>query len=258
MGAEVDDTVADTWKEEFMIRSYEVDLHGKVFLPVLLSFMQEAASNHVDSLKVGFSHLEAMNRFWVLSRIRIEIERYPTWGERVRLLTWHAGQDRLFGLREFRATDDQREVVVSAISAWLMLDRITHRPIKPSELYSKLNIPLGHSYNMKRLKKLSGAAGMDGETQHRVRYTDLDVNDHMNNARYVEWVLNGYAREQIQNHEVSRCEMNFLAECGHGEDIVICTEKRDDGSFLHNLVKLNEGAEVCRVLLAWRAITPQT
>jgi len=257
MGDEMDDAGVDTWKEGFFIRSYDVDLHGKAFLPVLLSFMQEAASNHVDSLQVGFSHLEEMNRFWVLSRIRIDIERYPTWGERVRLLTCHAGQDRLFGLREFRVTDDQKEVVVSAISAWLMLDRSTRRPIKPSELYSKLNIPLGYSHNSRPLEKLPEVEGMDGEAQHQVQYTDLDVNDHVNNARYVEWVLNTYARQHIQDHEVSRCEMNFLAECGHGEDIVICTEKRDDGSFLHSLVKRNTGTEVCRVLLGWRSVIPQ-
>ena len=257
MGDVMDDNGGDMWKEEFLIRSYNVDLHGKVFLPVLLSFMQEAASNHVDSLKVGFSHLEEMNRFWVLSRIRIDIERYPIWGERVYLLTWHAGQERLFGFREFRVNDDKKEVIVSAISAWLMLDRTTRRPIKPSDLYNKLKVPLGHNRNRRPLEKLPGVECMDGEAHHRVQYTDLDVNDHVNNARYLDWVLNTYEREHLDGHEVSLCEMNFLAECGHDEDVGICTEKRDDGSFLHSLVRRNEGTEVCRVLLGWRSVIPQ-
>jgi acyl-ACP thioesterase len=257
MDAEMDSVGEDVWREEFFIRSYEVDLHGKVFVPVLLSFMQEAASNHVDSLRVGFSHLEEMNRVWVLSRIRIEVQRYPKWGERVVLLTWHAGEERLFGLREFRVSDDQKEVIVSAISAWLMLDRTTRKPVKPSELYNKLTIPLGCSRNGRSLGKLPEVESVHVEGQYRVRYTDLDVNNHVNNARYLDWVLNTYAAQHLHDREVSQCEMNFLAECGHGEDVSIFTERRDNGSFLHSLVTGHEETEICRVLLGWRSFIPR-
>jgi acyl-ACP thioesterase len=247
----------DIWEEDVFVRSYDVDLHGKVFLDVLLSFMQDAASNHVDSLGVGYAHLLEMGRFWVLSRISMIIERYPAWGDGLRIRTWHAGEDRLFGLREFRIHDSKGETVASAASAWLMLDTGSRRPSRPSELYNRLSIPLGHSRSTERLEKLPGVASMDREARHRVQYSDLDVNDHANNARYLEWVLNSYGREHILDHEVSRCEMNFLAECGYGDEIGIRTERTAPTSYVHALRKREEDVEVCRVRLTWRGITAQ-
>jgi hypothetical protein len=46
------------YQEGFFIHSYDVDLHGKVFLSVLFNFMLDAASNHVNSLGVGFAPFE--------------------------------------------------------------------------------------------------------------------------------------------------------------------------------------------------------
>jgi acyl-ACP thioesterase len=242
----------DIWKEDFAIRSYELDLHGKVFLPVLMSHMQEAASNHVDSLGVGYADLQKHDRFWVLSRFVVEIEQYPGWGDVLCIHTWHAGEEGLHGMREFVAYNGGGKPVLNAVSAWLMLDRRRSRPCRPSELYNKLNIPVGISRITHKTEKLPRAEGGVCEQQHLVSYSDLDVNRHANSARYVEWILNSYSEEYIEKHEATRCEINFLAECGYGDHIDIVTEKTGPHRYLHTLMIEKQHIEVCRVRLLWR------
>ena len=247
----MDQAGMDIWKEDFAVRSYDLDLHGRVFLPVLISYMQEAASNHVDSLGVGYADLQKHDRFWVLSRFAVEVEQYPGWGDVLSIHTWHAGEERLHVMREYVAYNGEGEPVLNAVSAWLMLDRGKRRPCRPSELYNELNIPIGSSRIALKTDKLPRAEYGGDVQHHRVRYSDLDVNRHANSARYVQWILNSYSEEFIEKHEVTRCEINFLAECGYSDRIGIYTENTGSHSYLHTLVKENRNIEVCRLRLLW-------
>jgi acyl-ACP thioesterase len=90
-----------SWEDEYSISFYEVDTKNEVFLPVLWSFMQETAWHHADHLGVGYSHLMEHQYFWVLSRLSIQMEEYPRWGDQIKVKTWLTGTGRLFALRQF-------------------------------------------------------------------------------------------------------------------------------------------------------------
>jgi medium-chain acyl-[acyl-carrier-protein] hydrolase len=67
--------------------------------------MQESAYLHAEHLGVGHTQLAPLQMSWVLSRMRIEISRWPKWGDTVRLRTWPSGRDRLFYYRDFEIKD---------------------------------------------------------------------------------------------------------------------------------------------------------
>jgi medium-chain acyl-[acyl-carrier-protein] hydrolase len=252
MGFDRNEIVEDAWREMYGIRSYEVDRWGRVPVPVLLNFIQEGASNHADFLKLGFSHLEEIGRFWVLSRISIHVDTYPCWGESVALYTWPAGVDRLFALREFRLTDDRDRVILSASSAWLMLDVRRRRPVRIERLFMERGVTLDREPHGEVIESLPVPGGGEESIAATVQRSDLDLNDHVNNARYVEWVLDSYPEEFVRGHVVSDCTIHFLSESRSGEHLDIQTVRRGDRSFLHSVVRFSDGNEVCRLLLAWR------
>jgi acyl-ACP thioesterase len=252
MGFERDEIGKDAWREEFVIRSYEVDMCGKVPVPVILNFAQEAASNHADSLKLGIEDLESMDRFWVLSRIRIDVADFPRWGDLIVLHTWPGGTYRLFAQREFRFADDAERVIISASSAWLVLDTRTRRPVRIEQMFIDRGLPLERDPRCAELDKLPPMEGNDHESHRTVQLSDLDINDHVNNARYVEWVLNTYSRDFVQQHEVCGCEINFLSECGYAEEVLIRTWQREDKTYQHAVVRREQVADICRLVLKWR------
>jgi len=127
-----------SWEDEYSISFYEVDTKNEVFLPALWSFMQETAWHHADHLKVGYSDLLEQNCFWVLSRLSIQMEEYPRWGDQIKVKTWLTGIGRLFALRQFSIADSKGKVIGTAKSAWLVLDLKGRKPQKIEPVFKHI------------------------------------------------------------------------------------------------------------------------
>jgi len=94
----------DTYAEyEFQVRSYECGADGAARLATVCNYLQEAASLNAESL--GFSRSdfasEGANISWVLTRMRVAMNRYPRWEEKVVVGTWPRGGRRITAHRDF-------------------------------------------------------------------------------------------------------------------------------------------------------------
>ena len=86
-----------------------------------------------------------------------------------------------------------------------------------------------------------------------VRYSDLDVNGHMNSSCYIRWILDSYPMDYLRNHIVRTLEINYLDETRGCENLSVRTHQTGPDAFCHFMVKTN-GAEVCRARLEWMTI----
>ncbi len=96
----------------------------------MANFFQEMAYHHANQLGFGYDDLKEKQTFWVLSRMKIRIDQYPVWDDKVSVETWHRGMERLFGLRDFRVMDQSGKILGKATTAWLILDSQTRRPVR--------------------------------------------------------------------------------------------------------------------------------
>src|SRR5512136_2711812 len=115
------------WSETFPVRLIEIDAHGTLAVGALCDYLQEAAGNHAGSLGLSVASLMERHLTWVLSRLRLRIERQPAAGERLEVRTWPTGVERLFALRDFEVLDEQGHRVAAAVSAWLIIDTAARR-----------------------------------------------------------------------------------------------------------------------------------
>ncbi len=53
--------------------------------------------------------------------------------------------------------------------------------------------------------------------EHRVAYSDIDVNQHVNNARYIAWAMDAIPEEVVNDRPVSEVSINFIKEAIPGE-----------------------------------------
>lgn len=255
MGVERCEVPSNAWKEVYKVRSYEVDLRRRVSLPVILNMMQEGASNDAASLRFGFTDLQEMKRLWVLSRIKMLISAFPKWGEKISLYTWPGGKERLFALREFRIVDERERMIIRASSAWLVLDLEKRRPVRFDDFFRERGIPLEKDPRSEAIDKLPTAVeGREGR-EFSVQICDLDINDHANGAKYLEWVLDSYQKQYVCENEVYECTINFLEECNQGDTLIVRTLELGSDIFLHGVVRVKDGVEVCRILFRWRPVT---
>jgi len=209
----------NVWKETYRIRSYEVDCRNRLSILSMFSFMQESAGRHADALGVSIHHLRSENHTWMLSRLKIKIYSYPGWNNQIRINTWPSGTQRLFALRDFELKGDNNQVIAAAVSAWLVLDIQKQRPVRISPFAERLKPIEGNHILPDSLDKLPGLDNYNYERNFTVRHRDLDINQHVNNVSFVEWVLESVPPYVLNTSVPAALEINFLAEAFYEDRI---------------------------------------
>lgn len=253
------------WTDNYLISSYEVDARGRASLTTLCKFMQETAYNHANHLGFGYSQLRESGLFWVLSRMLIQVNRYPRWDEKIRVRTWPSGMDRLFAFRDFLIVGEGGMPIGAAGSAWLMLDTEKRRPRRPEE-FDRLTanshlFPTGRSLEH-RPGKVPPLIEPEEGVSFPVRYSDLDLYDHVNNARYVQWISDNYPKEILRRNDVAECEINFVSESKMGDHAAIYTQRVEESPgdssyrFRHAVKRKADNKDICLAELIWRKSQP--
>ena len=235
------------YSQEFTIGSFDSDWHGNAKLTSICNYLQEIAGNHVDKIGQGIDDLSQNNHAWVLSRMKIKIMRPAKWKETIRIETFPTGIKGLFGARDFRIYDQANEIIALASSYWLVVDLISHRPIRPHDIVK--HMPIGNysgvfEEELGKLTPLTQEAELIEEI--KVHYSDIDINRHVNNVKYLKWLIDAFPSETLTEKPISELEINFLHELKLNEQIQIFQEF-DGGMHMNCMIKSSTtGKENCR------------
>ncbi len=246
-------TIPKTWEEEIRIHTFQMDPKGKAQLFTICNYLQEAASMHASHAGLGFDDMMSRNQVWVLTRLKVEIDQYPAWNDRLNLQTWSRGNEGIFYLRDFIIQDKNDNTIIRATSSWAAINIKTRRP----ELVDGLEIKLyGQKDRIaldKRLEKLPLLKNKTLLKEYEVQYTDIDIVYHVNNVKYIEMLINAFPLEQHKTNKVKSLEVNYLGETGYGEIMQIFTDDNytEQAGQLVNIVRKSDQKEVCRARLIW-------
>jgi medium-chain acyl-[acyl-carrier-protein] hydrolase len=249
------DDMKKSWEDEYSIPFCEVDTKSEAFLPTLWNLMQETAWHHADHLELGYADLSKEKYFWVLSRLSIRMDEYPGWGDRIKIKTWLTGIGRLFALRNFSITNSKGDILGTANSAWLVLDLKSRRAQRIEPIFQHIRNLLDQS-STEEPEKLPGPVQPKTEKPFTIHYSDIDMHQHVNNRKYVEWILDSYPFEMHREYHCHTFQINFLAESSHGDEISVHTEPVENSplTFLHSVFRKNDGRELCRARASWKRI----
>jgi medium-chain acyl-[acyl-carrier-protein] hydrolase len=239
-----------THERTYLLHSYEVDVRGRARPGVLFAFLLDSAWSHVRSSAFDFDSLEEQGRFWVVSKFYAHFGRIPRWDESITVKTWGSGTDRLYALRDFVVRSEAGEKVAEATSAWLILDRGTLRPQKVDVLRGLFPFANPEAALSRPFEKLRAPSAGLPQTRYAVRFTDQDVNRHVNAARYLEWILDSLDGEMLSQRDLHSMEINFLAEGRLGDEIAVTVEPVG-ATHVCSITRLQDGKELCRALLSW-------
>ncbi len=89
----------------------------------------------------------------------------------------------------------------------------------------------------------------------QVTYGDLDRNEHVNNVRYIDWILNGLPLDYLKTHELKELEVNYLSEASYDDEILVGGEMKEASHFFHSLIRKGDNTELCRARTAWERMS---
>lgn len=244
-----------TFLKDFSVRYYEIDKYQKATLLTLLNYMEESAICHSEYAGFGVSKLKSMKRGWVLSRWLIEIDKYPCLGDTVTVETWPSCLEKFYSIREFLLWDKSGQAMVRARSLWVFLDIDRRRPVRiPAEF--------GEAYGINDKKALDREfsdfkplENYDASIRFTVRRSDIDTNDHVNNARYVEWMLEAIPGDVYESSSPIGLEVIYRKETGFGGSVISkCSiNGNNTNQYLHSITDAETGIELAAAITTWAA-----
>jgi len=241
------------WEEEVDIHSYDVDISSRITIESLLKYFQEAAWNHAEQLGVGYSHLSRSGQVWMLSRMMVVVDSYPAWGQAVVVRTWPCGSRSLLALRDFELLDREGHRRAAATSGWLVFDQHSRRPLRIEPILASMRMfPDRRSVGCDA-PKLVAAETSSTPAVFKVKYSDLDLNNHVNNATYARWMLDSYPIEFHRDHRVRSLAINFLAELDADDSAELSTIETKERCMAHTVRRMLDGTQACRAEIIWQA-----
>jgi acyl-ACP thioesterase len=140
---------------------------------------------------------------------------------------------------------------LGATSGWVVIDLRSRRPQKIDPILGSIRIFPELRAVGSDPARVSTIADAPAPQWKSVRYSDLDLNDHVNNATYVRWMLDSYPVEFHRSRRIHHLVINFLVEVNALESVALRTRELEPLRMLHTLTRQSDGAEACRAEIQW-------
>lgn len=210
--------------------------HSRLNITELSNLFQQTAALHSASWGMSYFDMQKNHQAWVLSSMRIELEKLPGWHETVQIETWIESLKGMRSIRDFEL-QFQGKTVARASSLWVVLNTEKRRPEPLAIAYDDLEqfperkatkIPAG------RIDLTKPAQKIDTKT---IFFSDLDIVGHVNNVKYMEWCLDTLPKEWLEENKLQNIDLNYIKEVHYQDEVAICKYQEND--YIYFYVKRN-------------------
>ena len=234
------------FEETYTLRTTDVDMHERLRTSRLLEILQELAGDHVDTFGFGRSYTLPLGIAWIVVRQHIEFERVPKNGETLCLRTWPGRIMHAICPRYFLITDNEGHPLIRACFVWVLLDLEKRIMVSPAKY--GIAIDPGQPGALMPLPKAPAPLPALRQFGFTVPYSYVDVNRHMNNARYLDM-----AEDAIDAPKAGRklrdLLVEFTSELLPDETMQVTVGQEGDAYSIHGE---KDGKEIIKIRLTYR------
>lgn len=244
---------------DFRVEPFSEDVTGCIAWGQLGNILLRCAQLHAGSRGFGFGPMSKERLSWVFSRLIIDMERRPRRDEAFSVTTWTSEIFRQFTTRLFEVRDGAGALIGHAYSVWALINIDTRQPCDlhhiPGGSFDDYLLPTP-DFPIPGPGRIRMGKDAATEAERPVRYSDLDINCHLNSIRALEIALDIFGREQYERTPLRRVEMAYALECFCGEVLSVCKEQKAPGVYDIELRKPG-GETAVRAQLRFGEGTPE-
>ena len=226
------------FSKEWEINFTQCTPNGYLKYTDLCNILQLTAAAHSEIGGISFVDMQAFDQAWVLSRMRLEITALPKWKDSVTVKTWI---NTLENSRSVRALEMHvnGEKLIGAETFWAVFNTKTRRPEALALPFEHFDLYPKNKATTKSFSKID--INHDRETifEKSVVLSDLDIVNHVNNVKYLEWCLDCVDENLILNQSIESLEMNFLKELSL-KDAILIHENLTEKELIFSITKADK------------------
>ena len=238
--------IKNYFDKQFELNYFEMNEFGVASPTTILTLLEETAADHCYSINHSLYQLGEQNIGWVLISGIMQMERYPRYKEKITIRTWLSKYTTIKGFRENIIYDEQNNIIGRAKGLWVFFDIDRRRPVKIfDDIMKKWSFCNEESIDYNISKKIKAVENSDYKLEFKVNRYDTDMIKHVNNIRYLQWVVESVPEEIIDNYYLYSIDGRFIAEAHYGQTIVSLTKNdTKEKSFIHS-IKIDGTDKVC-------------
>lgn len=260
--------MSDSYSHKTHVKTHETDYRLQLKTSALLQYFQDVAVHHVMKLGVSYEEMKSHGLFWVVTRFHIEIDRMPVYGEEIEVETWPKRMNQNVSnpdtgktssitkgeyifLRDFLVKDKSGIPLIRATSSWFVLDFRTKRPQPASKV--PVNLPVNMDRQALTLipEKIPEPEYPVLVYRKQVGYSDIDLNLHVNNTRYADWIMDVFSKEFLEKRPLRELRINYLREVRWDDkiDLFRAGQEEEGQSYIIEGIEQRTGKASFRALL---------
>ena len=222
------------WEEKYRVRFNDTDAKEILGASGTFKYIQEAAMCQLNSQKPTYTELLNQGKAYVLSAIRVEMY-YPIYAqEKIIARSWACPSKGVSFIRSYEIERDG-EIVCEAVSSWALISVKDRKLLKVEDADTAnyfVDEPIKTEHPLRI--RIPSALPMSLMGEHTVRYSEIDINGHMNNTNYADMLCN-YIPE-ISNLRIKSVGINYSSEAKLNETVKVYMSKID-GKFYFRTVR---------------------
>lgn len=232
--------------QQYRLRYFEMNESGYASPVTMLTLLEEAAADHCHAIDHSLFQLAQENKGWVLVSGCMEMKRYPGYKEKIRVRTWLSQYSNVKGFRENVVFDEKDNVIGRAKGLWVFYDIEKRRPAPIYETI-KHQWPLAEEpcIDVNINQKIQPISSAKYTKEHHVDRSDTDMNKHVNNVKYLQWLIDSIPEEMLSDYDLKFIDGRFVGEAQLGDTIVSLNDSADVSSAFTHTIKVKNTNKVC-------------
>ncbi len=241
------------WKEPFRVRSYYMDMKARATITSIAGFLQEVSGNHADYMGFGYRQMQESGLLWLLTRVKIVVHQYPHWADELEVTTWVVDAAKYFSRRDFEIHDKTGKLLVSAISGWMLVNAREKRPQLVESLSRNIDLLKDKMALNEDIQKIEALTSADTSSYYTVKYSDIDIVNHVNNIEYYNIILDSIPASFRKEFYIESFEINYIAEALLGDELEIVSQQiTGNQDFIYEVRRNTDKKVLCRSLIKWK------
>lgn len=197
----------------------ELDFKGRWKPDNIFLTMQDVAGKHAAKLGASYDDLKKKGIAWVLIRTSLRMDKYPDVYTPVTVTTWPEQEKRMLFPRFFTFKDDAGNLLGTASTLWALMDIQARTLVPPAAKGVVVQTPSEPPLKLELPGKVKLPEGEIAESIICPKYSDLDINNHVNNSKYIDWFCDQIPLDIHSKGFLSEISVSYSREIRSGEKV---------------------------------------
>jgi acyl-ACP thioesterase len=237
---------------EYDIRYKDVNDRQEATPVAIMNFVEETAADHCAFIGRNVYDLQKMGLGWVLYAGCFHMESYPKYREKIRIVTWISRFKGFHGVREYQVFSENNKLYGGFRGLWLYFDLYKRKPVTVEKIfYEQWALRDKSAIDLEILPSKEKIEFPDLSKSFSVNRYDIDSNNHVNNVRYMQWLMESVPDEFYNKARIEFIQGTFLKETVFNRHVEAACKIISPTELKHTVTEKEHGTLLATASTTW-------